>query len=243
MSEIKQTNFRIEQESADAFRKFCEEKGMNQAQGFDHIMKVLELNKAKDTIPERLTEIEEFERLVKNIMGSYLHSLEICQNAEARAKEQYMSDLQRKDDQLKNLADKCEKLKIQNDDLKAAADEAAKIADQKAKEAEAAEKMRVAAEKTAEDKTTISDILTTKLDEAEKKAEERDELAAQMESLRDELRTAKSEAETARLTAVAELTEAHGKEIAAIRSKLDARTDELLQAQKRIAELEREAGK
>lgn len=35
MGEIKQTNFRIDQEAADAFRKFCEENGMNQAQGFD----------------------------------------------------------------------------------------------------------------------------------------------------------------------------------------------------------------
>ena len=41
MGEIKQTNFRIDQESADAFRKFCETNGMNQAQGFDHMIQVM----------------------------------------------------------------------------------------------------------------------------------------------------------------------------------------------------------
>lgn len=44
MGEIKQTNFRINAETADAFRKFCEEQGMNQAQGFDHIMQIVELD-------------------------------------------------------------------------------------------------------------------------------------------------------------------------------------------------------
>lgn len=45
MGEIKQANFRIDSDTADAFRAFCEQKGMNQAQGFDHVMQVFELNK------------------------------------------------------------------------------------------------------------------------------------------------------------------------------------------------------
>ena len=44
MGEIKQANFRIDSDTADAFRAFCEQKGMNQAQGFDHVMQVFELN-------------------------------------------------------------------------------------------------------------------------------------------------------------------------------------------------------
>lgn len=47
MGEVKQTNFRIDQDSAAAFRKFCEDNGMNQAQGFDHVMQVVELDRAK----------------------------------------------------------------------------------------------------------------------------------------------------------------------------------------------------
>ena len=46
MGEVKQTNFRINQETADAFRKFCEDHGMNQAQCFDHIMQVVEMDRS-----------------------------------------------------------------------------------------------------------------------------------------------------------------------------------------------------
>ena len=62
MGEIKQANFRIDSDTADAFRAFCEQKGMNQAQGFDHVMQVFELNQAKSSIPGRSVEIEECRR-------------------------------------------------------------------------------------------------------------------------------------------------------------------------------------
>lgn len=77
MGEIKQTNFRIDQDTATAFRKFCEDNGMNQAQGFDHVMQVVELDRAKTAAPGRATEIESFEKSVKDIMAAYLNSLEI----------------------------------------------------------------------------------------------------------------------------------------------------------------------
>ena len=77
MGEIKQANFRIDSDTADAFRAFCEQKGMNQAQGFDHVMQVFELNQAKSSIPGRSVEIEEFETMVKSITSAYLYSLEL----------------------------------------------------------------------------------------------------------------------------------------------------------------------
>ena len=39
--ESKQVNFRIDPDSAEAFRLFCTTHGMNQAQGFDHLIQVL----------------------------------------------------------------------------------------------------------------------------------------------------------------------------------------------------------
>lgn len=48
--ELKQVNFRIDPDTANAFREFCTLNGMNQAQGFDHIMQVLELNSSKNGI-------------------------------------------------------------------------------------------------------------------------------------------------------------------------------------------------
>ena len=81
MGEIRQTNFRIDTEDAEKFRKFCNAHGMNQAQAFDHIMQVIEMDKAKAAIPERALEIEEFERhlrgtnLSENTVTSYLFAV------------------------------------------------------------------------------------------------------------------------------------------------------------------------
>ena len=46
--------------------------GMNQAQGFDHLIQVLELNNAKAATPGRAVEIENFERLLKEILSAYI---------------------------------------------------------------------------------------------------------------------------------------------------------------------------
>ena len=81
MGEVKQTNFRVDQETADKFRQFCMDAGMNQAQGFDHVMEVLEMDRAKEAVPGRATEIEEFERNIKAVMAAYMNSLEINSNA------------------------------------------------------------------------------------------------------------------------------------------------------------------
>ena len=69
MGEVRQTNFRVDQDTADKFREFCAAAGMNQAQGFDHVMQVLELDRAKEAVPSRATEIEEYEMHVKAIMS------------------------------------------------------------------------------------------------------------------------------------------------------------------------------
>ena len=185
MGEVKQTNFRIDQETADAFRKFCEENGMSQAQGFDHIMQVVEMDRAKAAVPTRITEIEGFEKSVKDIMAAYLHSIEINQNAEGRIREQFASDLNRKDKTIDDLRAKAEQLQAEKDAAEAAAAEAVKAKDQAEKDAAAAEKVRIAAEKTAEDKQTIADTLATKLAEAEKKAEGFDDLKAALSASQD----------------------------------------------------------
>lgn len=110
MGEIKQTNFRIDQATADAFRKFCEENGMNQAQGFDHVMQVVEMDKAKSAVPGSAKDIEEFELYVKKIMGAYMKSIEDYNNAKETVREQFASALESKDKMIQDLQRKVEAL-------------------------------------------------------------------------------------------------------------------------------------
>ena len=106
--EIRQVNFRIDQASADAFRSFCTANGMNQAQGFDHLIQVLELNNAKAATPGRAVEIENFERLTKDLLAAYLTSLELGNTTEARVAERFKTDLQRKDRTIDELREKAD---------------------------------------------------------------------------------------------------------------------------------------
>lgn len=110
--ELKQVNFRIDPDTANAFREFCTLNGMNQAQGFDHIMQVLELNSAKTVSAGRAVEIEDFEQHAKALLSSYLKSLELCDRAETRARERF-------DGELKQNARTIADLNRQNEELRA----------------------------------------------------------------------------------------------------------------------------
>lgn len=252
MGEVKQANFRINQETADAFRKFCEDNGMSQAQGFDHIMQVVELDRAKAAAPARATEIEDFEQSLKSIMSAYLYSLEVNHKAEARIREQFAADLAKKDNMIDNLRAKAGQLKAEKDAAEVAAAEAVKAKGQAEKAAAAAEKIRIAAEQSAADKQVIADTLAAKLAEAEKKAEGFDDLKAVLSDAQEARRAAEQrvkdaqrdaadaakdaarEAERAR--AAEEMAQSYREEAAEARAKLDARTEELLLARQQAAD-------
>ena len=250
MGDIKQTNFRIDTETADRFRSFCEESGMNQAQGFDHIMAVLEMDKAKAAVPERVTEIEEFERHTKSILSAYLGSLEIAKNTEERVLEQFKTKLESKDGTI---------LKLQNEirgkeDLLTAANTVAMESENAKNRAESEMKIandrRRDAEKIAQDKAAIADMLQVKLTEAEAKLVEYPELKASESDLKvklaESLQTIKDnqrEAEIAQERAVAAVKTSAEKEMNEILKKAEKDVQELqneLKTSKREAEIEQE---
>ena len=184
MSEATPKTIRLTDETFDKFRKYCKDNGFtSQDQGFDHIMQIVELDRAKAAIPTRLTEIEEFEKSVKDIMAAYLRSLEINENAEGRIREQFSSDLVRKDKTIDDLQTKVDQLKAAKEAAETTAAEAEKAKDQ-------AEKSAAVAERTAEDKKTIADTLAAKLAEAEKKADGYDTLKDALSASQDALRAA-----------------------------------------------------
>lgn len=113
MGEIKQTNFRVDQERADAFRAYCEAQGINQAVGFERMLEALEMQNAKAAIPARETEISEFERALRHLQAAYLGSLELNQQAEARIREEFARQLDAKDRTIANNQDQIDALKAQ----------------------------------------------------------------------------------------------------------------------------------
>ena len=230
MSEVKQVNFRINTETADAFRKFCEENGLNQAQGFDHIMQVLELDRAKAVTPGRITEIENFEKSIKNIMSAYLYSLEINNTAEERIQEQFKSSLESKDKAIADLQMKSEELRLSKEYTESRYREATATAEQAQKDAKASKEQAETASKLAAEKDKTVATLADKLAISEEKAAGYDNLLAEKTSLESTLAKVTSEYEAK----VADL------EIKMERSLSDAKKDAALAMANAVMEKERE---
>ena len=270
MGDIKQTNFRIDQESADAFRKFCEENGMNQAQGFDHMLQVLELNRAKAMVQNSATDIETFEMHVKKIMESYLQSVEDYNTARESAREEFASALTSKDKTIASLQEKVAQIKADKEIAETTAANADRIADQAVKEASVAKDQAGTALKLAEEKDKTIATLADKLAVAEGKAEGYDELKKSEEAAKGriielqkdvenleagferELKASKEEADrTLKSTQeasdrkVAELKKDHETEIRELKIDMerkisDAQKDAALSCANEVAKKERE---
>lgn len=183
---VKQINLRLSQENIDKFKIFCEENGFSQAQGFDQMLHAMELSKAREAIPGRATEIDEFSLHAKAIIDAYLSSLEINANAEARIREEFTLSLQSKDKTIADLQEKLEAMKTAKNEAEQIATSASQNAAQAMKDySDAAERAKTMSKLVAEKDKTINSLaekLTvteeklagyTDLKENEKKAQEK----------------------------------------------------------------------
>ena len=169
--ESKQVNFRIDPDSAEAFRLFCTTHGMNQAQGFDHLIQVLELNNAKAATPGRAVEIENFERLLKEILSAYIGS-----NAEARVLERFQSDLKRKDKTIDELREKVETIAGEKNNQDAALTALKEEQVRTKEQAQHATSQLESAKKATADQEEINRILQEQNQQLQEKASRYDSL-------------------------------------------------------------------
>lgn len=168
MGEIKQTNFRLDEDSADAFRKYCEEQKISHAKGFDHLLEMIKLEQDKDAMPERKTEIEDFESYINKLLAAYRNSLAVNANAEQRVQERFEADICRRDRELDELKAELNKLKAEKETAEATAAgavEAKKIAEKNEK---IATDQVDAVKKSAADQEQIITMLKANLAEKEK---------------------------------------------------------------------------
>lgn len=237
MAEIKQNNFRIDQSDADAFRKFCDENGLSQAQGFGHLLQVFELDRAKNVTPSRATEIEEFERNVKAITAAYLNSLEINNNAELRIREEYDTALASRDKTIMDLQEKNEKLKIDKEEAEQLATTASQDAAKAIKDAEDAKERAEMVGKLADEKDKTIATLATKVTDAETKLNEYADLKKAEQNAQERIK------EMERIAA--DQKKDHETEIRELQAEMDrkvsdAKKDAELAIAKAVAEKERE---
>lgn len=254
MSETKSATFRLNKESTESFRKYCEENQLTAAQGFDYMLEVLALDKARAEIQSRETEISNFEQHAKAIISAYLHSLELNENAEQRIREQFATQLETQavtiseyQTQIKNLKIEIETILSNEQTLQDSLIEMQKslstAEETKDSLISTVAELKETNSRQIADKDSIISMLSSKLTEAEAKASEYDALKGQINVLQSDLTKAEQtirdnakDAEIALERAVREaerrMETEHRKEIQRIQSQ----NTELLQT---IARLEK----
>ncbi len=195
MAETTQFNMRVDADNATAFRKYCEELGMSQAQGFGHIMSIVELDKEKKAIPSREKELEEFETHAHTLIDMYLNSIKMNENAEERVKEQFKTELGTKDkaiaDYQRQVEELKEKLKDSQKELKEK-ENSLKLADNLAGKFD---KERRSAEELADSMKELNKTLEARINEISAKAEEYDKLQKSFSDVSNQLTREKNEKE------------------------------------------------
>lgn len=248
MGDSIQTNFRIDQESADAFRKFCKDNGLNQAQGFDHMIQVMELDRAKAMAPTSSKDIEEFEMYVKKVMAAYLKSVEDYSNARETAREDFASALESKDKMIASLQEKTEKLAEGKQILEKVTSEARAERDQAVKDATVAKEQAETVAKLADEKDKTISTLADKLGVAESKADGYDDLKKSEEVAKLRISELEKEMERMKEAADRELASVqkdHETEIRELKVEMerkvsDVQKDAALEQAKAVADKERE---
>lgn len=254
MSETKSATFRLNKESTESFRQYCEENQLTAAQGFDYMLEVLALDKARAAIQSRETEISNFEQHAKAIISAYLHSLELNENAEQRIREQFATQLETQavtiseyQSQIKDLRAEIESVLSNEQTMQESLIEMQKAlnAAEETKDSliSTVSELKETNSRQIADKDSIISMLSSKLTEAEAKASEYDALKDLINSLQSDLTKAEQtirdnvkDAEIALERAVREaerqMETEHRKEI----QKIQAQNTELLQT---IAGLEK----
>ena len=187
MAEAKQTNFRIDPETADAFRKFCDDNGYTQAQGFDHLMDVLMMDEAKKAAPDRKTDIEDYELHIKALMEAFLHSVTVGEDAKELAREEFKTQLAQRDKTIRDLQAKQGELQEDVETSKAITKDALMERDAAKTERDQALREAESATKRADATESSNLMLTQELTEAKGKLDGYDDLKKSEEATRKKI--------------------------------------------------------
>ena len=129
MAELRPRSFRIDEETAEKFKKICLEAGLNQQEALAKLIESYELQAGKAVLTEKRDEIEVFERYASLLVQKYMGALEEIQDSRETIRSEFKAQLDSKDALICDLQAQ-----------KKAAEEATKEADQLRTELEETQK-------------------------------------------------------------------------------------------------------
>lgn len=121
-NKTKISTLRVGISDEESFKQFLKDNNFTQAQGFKHLISLIDLENAKYKLNDRAKEIEAFRDTVNKLINFYINSLEINQTTEERIREEVNKDLISKSNIINNLQEQLEqekgKTKIANEEVK-----------------------------------------------------------------------------------------------------------------------------
>lgn len=234
MAEVKPRSFRIDEETAEKFKKICLEAGLNQQDALAKLIESYELQAGKAVLTEKRDEIEQFERYTSILIQKYMVALEDYQNVKQTVRTEFNALIHSKNGLIEDLQ---QQKKATEEAMKQATAEAKKAtdeADQLRKDLEETQKRCEDLKDSLEDKNQLNKALKADKDRLEAQVNVLEADQQQMEALRKELEAVK-EAKQAAEKQLKEQQAAGKKALEDLREKMEIDKERaVLDAEKRL---------
>lgn len=234
MAEVKPRSFRIDEETAEKFKKICLEAGLNQQEALAKLIESYELQAGKAVLTEKRDEIEQFERYTSILIQKYMGALEDYQNVKETVRTEFNALIHSKNGLIEDLQQQKKATEEAMKQVTAEAKKATDEADQLRKDLNRALKRCNELEESLADKDQLNKVLTSTCDEQEAQIASLKADQDQLEALRKDLEAAKAIQE-ATAKQLKEEQAAGKKALEDLQSKLEvAQERAILEAEKRL---------
>ena len=233
-------NIRAPEAVFDRLKTLADESFPSQGAALEALLNSWEIQAAKGAIPNRETDISDFDSHVQAIQRAFIHSLEIAQNADARARDAFRQKVETLDKEKAELRQKLEEAEAKARLAETKAEKANAAALDANARADAAERHAATLEKALDgekanaaaqivDKEKPAHSLTAQVAELSERARENAAAIGQAENLRAQLAAAKRQLEDAQTAAAIADAKALADKTLAVSAACDEAATRLLQ--------------
>lgn len=234
MAEVKPRSFRIDEETAEKFKKICTEAGLNQQDALAKLIESYELQAGKAVLTEKREDIEVFERYTSMLIQKYMGALEEIRDSRETIRSEFKAQLDSKDALIYDLQVQKKAAEEVKQQVTADAQKATDEADQFRKDLEETQKRCEDLKDSLEDKNQLNKALKADKERLEAEVKALKENQQQLEAIKKDLKAAKAAKEAAEKQ-LKEAQAASQKALEDLQSKLELDKDRaVLEAEKRL---------
>ena len=183
-------SFRITNDVMGRFKELQDEMNLTQDGALKMLVDAYEMEQAKNAIPDRETEISNFQMKANELVEAFLHSLQLNQDAEARIRSEVALQLESKDKvnaDLQKQLDETKDMLTASETVALEAQNVIDTLDRVVKETRESESKALASLK---DKEEINSMLAGKIKDAEQQLADYPELKKKLDTVNAELNNA-----------------------------------------------------